>query len=309
MSRRSLQHEAVLAGTGLFTQAACTVRIIPAKSNSGITFVRTDLPGKGPILAHASAISTVPVHPAFESLPPRHTNLQAHGTTVFTVEHILSALAGLGVTDALIELDGPEVPIFDGSAQPFVNVITEAGILDLDGVCVAIVVGESFTVRSGESWITVEPADEGVTYTYELDYGSEYSPDAPIGAQTATWTGQADTFVSQIAPARTFSLEHEAKAMQQLGLFTKFTPAELLVIGPAGPIDNHWRFDNEPARHKLLDLIGDLSLAGAPICAHITAHRSGHALNHDMAKHIASLAEAPRHRPSPRRKSGGPSRH
>ena len=291
MNRRSLQREAILSGLGLFTQAPCTLSIAPAQSKRGITFVRTDLLGTTPIPANARLISTEPVHPAFQNLPPRHTSLHAHGTTVFTVEHILSALAGLGVTDAIIEMDGPEVPIFDGSAQPFVNAITEAGVQDLNAVIAPIVVREPFTVRSEESWITIEPGDDACSYTYELDYGQDAGQDVFIRAQTATWTGQADMYASQVAPARTFSLEHEAKAMQKLGLFTKFTPADLLVIGPAGPIDNHWRFDNEPARHKLLDLIGDLSLAGAPICAHITAHRSGHALNHDMAKHLASLAQ------------------
>ena len=258
MNRRSLQQEAVLAGRGLFTQAHCTLRIAPADSRHGITFVRTDLPGATPIAANARLISAEPVHPAFKDLPPRHTSLHAHATTVFTVEHILSALAGLGVTDAVIEMDGPEVPIFDGSALPFVNAITEAGIQDLDAVIAQIVVREPFTVRGGESWITVEPGDDACSYTYELDYGQDASQDMPIRAQTATWDGQSDSYASNVAPARTFSLEHEAKAMQKLGLFTEFTPADLLVIGPAGPIDNHWRFDNEPARHKLLDLIGDL---------------------------------------------------
>ena len=290
MNRRSLQREATLSGLGLFTQAPCTLRIAPAQSRRGIVFVRTDLPGTSPIAAHASFISSDPVHQAFESLPPRHTNLRADRTTVFTVEHILSALAGLGITDAVIEMDGSEVPIFDGSAQPFVDAVIKAGIQDVDAVIDPLFVGEPFTVRSGESWITIEPAGDGCSYTYELDYGQGDSRDAPIRAQTATWTGEADTYAGQIAPARTFSLENEAKAMQKLGLFTRFTPADLLVIGPAGPIDNHWRFDNEPARHKLLDLIGDLSLAGAPICARITAHKSGHALNHDMARHLASLA-------------------
>jgi UDP-3-O-acyl N-acetylglucosamine deacetylase len=294
MNRRSLQGEVVLAGVGLFTEAACNLRLTAAPAGHGIVFVRGDVQDARPIAANVHAVSTDPIHRAFASLPPRHTILREHTSSVATVEHVLSALAGLGITDALIEMDGPEVPIFDGSAQPFVAALIEAGIRSLDATIEPIVVHESITVQSGERWIKAEPCDERGSYTYELDYGTDEGQVTPIRPQRATWDREPETYIDQIAPARTFSLEDEAKAMQALGLFTTFSPRDLLVVGSAGPIDNAWRFDNEPARHKLLDLIGDLSLAGAPVRAHITAHRSGHALNHEMARALASLHTSPR---------------
>lgn len=288
MIRRSIRSLASRPGIGLFTQASCNLTINPAAAHTGIVFERTGSSATSaatPIKAHISNLSTVPIHPAFTSLPPRNTILSSHNEVVVTVEHVLSALAGLGITDARIELDGPEVPIFDGSSRAIVEMIMQAGVVDLDAQIDPIVVRKAITVRNGEGWITAEPTSGGCSFTYELDYGQ----DSSIHAQTATWSGDTDEYQSLIAPARTFSLEHEAKAMQGLGLFTAFTPKDLLVIGEQGPIDNEWRFENEPARHKLLDLIGDLSLAGAPICAHITAHKSGHALNHEMAKQLAAL--------------------
>ena len=127
--------------------------------------------------------------------------------------------------------------------------------------------------------ITIEPSDTP-SYTYTLDYG----PDSPIAPATAHWAGDPDRFEHEIAPARTFCLEREAQAMRQLGLFEHLSPQDMLVFGPRGPIDNTLRFPDEPARHKLLDLIGDLALAGRPIRAKITAVRSGHALNHAAAR-------------------------
>ena len=201
----------------------------------------------------------------------------------------MSALAALGVTDAIIEIDGPEMPIFDGSAMPFVIQINAVGLKDLDATIDPIIIREPIRVKSGDAWIEASPLSEDATggrplacsYTYELDYG----PNPAIQPQSAAWTA-ADDYARTFAPARTFSLEHEARAMQAAGLFKHLSTHDLLVLGPLGPVDNELRFENEPARHKLLDLIGDLALAGQPLIGQIRAHKSGHTLNHEMARRL-----------------------
>lgn len=268
--------------------------IRPANPGDAIRFRRVDLNNKPEIPATIDCLSDKPVHPAFENLPPRCTTIAAPGdpdASVATIEHVMSALAGLGVTDAIIEIDGPEMPIFDGSAMPFVIQINAVGLKELDATIDPIIIREPIRVESGDAWIEASPADKDTisdsktplacSYTYDLDYG----PNPAIQPQSATWT-TTDDYARTVAPARTFSLEHEARAMHDAGLFKHLSTRDLLVLGPLGPIDNALRFDNEPARHKLLDLIGDLALAGRPIVGQIRAHKAGHALNHALAQRI-----------------------
>ena len=200
---------------------------------------------------------------------------------IATVEHVLSALAGLGISDALILVDGPELPILDGSALPFAMAILDAGIAELDKPIEPIRLPEPITVSRQGASITARPRDlPGCDFVYELDYG----PRSPLVAQRAVWESDSATYCDQIAPARTFCLQSEAESMQKLGLFEHLSPRDMLVIGPDGPLENTLLFDNEPARHKLLDLIGDLALVRRPIQACITATGSGHALNHALAR-------------------------
>ncbi len=273
-------------GLGLFSGSECSCAIEPARAGSGIAFVLSD---GARIPATLDHLSRLPAHPAFAKVPPRHTCLAPAPDAppaVLTIEHALGALAGLGVWDATLTLDGPEVPIGDGSAAPFL------GWRSLPASTpVPAVVREPIRVAStdGSAWIEARPAAAGrpATYRYQLDFGGP----APIGPQSAEWiVGDIDSFVRDVAPARTFSLRAEAEALRALGLFSGFAPADLLVVGDDGePIDNLWRFPDEPARHKLLDLIGDLALVGRPVHADVTAHRSGHALNHELARRIADL--------------------
>lgn len=283
--RRTTTRPVSITGTGLFTgrPAACTIR--PAAAGAGICFRRTDLPGSPTVAALIANLSTAAARPAFEKLPARHTALAGPGVRILTVEHILSALTGLGITDTLIDIEGDELPIGDGSAAPFAERLAEAGITDLSATITPIALDRPLSVSDASgARIDALPA-EAPHYSYHLDYG----PASPIPAQSASWSGDPADYTANIAPARTFCLEHEARAMQALGLFNALTPRDMLVFGPRGPIDNTLRSPNEPARHKLLDLIGDLSLAGRPILARIAANRSGHALNHEMARLLAGL--------------------
>jgi len=278
--RRTLRRPATVRGQALFTGAPATLTFHPAKAGHGLVFLRA----ADRVPAHIDALSSAPVHPAFVSLPPRCTSLRAGEASapVETVEHVLAALAGLGVTDAALELDGPEAPIDDGSAAAFVDAILAAGLEDGAAGVEPIRPARELRVEgdSGAS-ITISPSD-APEYIYDLDYGAA----SPIAAARVRWAGDPDEFAAMIAPARTFCLRHEAEAMAALGLFKNLSPRDMLVIGADGPIDNDYRLEDEPARHKLLDLIGDLALVGRPLCARVHAVRAGHALNHAAARAI-----------------------
>lgn len=278
--RRTLATKASLSGTGLFTSEPSSIAFKPGTNGLTITRAGTSTP----LPVHHSAVSTTPIHPGFADGPPRSTNL-AQGDTLFaTVEHALSALTGLGITDCDIELQGPEVPILDGSAQPFVDVIVQAGPKDLGSTIEPMTIDAPITLKIEDRTITAKPRTQpGWSITYFLDYGDG----AYLEPQAITWDGSPEAYTSTIARARTFCMEHEALALQSAGLFQGLTPADMLVIGKDGPIDNAYRLDNEPAAHKLLDAIGDLTLAGRPIQADIIATKSGHALNHQMARALA----------------------
>ena len=295
--RRTLVAPVAVRGVGLFTERDVRCSIRPGEPGSGLCFRRTDLPDTPTIPAEIGSLASKPVHPAFALIPPRHTAVVSAShpdAIVYTTEHILGALVGLGITDALIELDSAEVPIGDGSAQAFTDAIMASGVRDIGGTrppntIAPLTLAAPVTVTSpdGRSSITAEPIgiDDTPTYRYELDYG----PNAPVPAQAAEWRGGQAAFLADVAPARTFSLAAEAQQMQALGLFRRFSPRDLLVIDEAGtPIDNSWRGESEPARHKLLDLIGDLALVGRPIHARVVAVRAGHALNHAMARALVA---------------------
>jgi UDP-3-O-acyl N-acetylglucosamine deacetylase len=277
--RRTLAAPVEVVGIGLFTGSHATLRIAPAEPGEGLTFRRAG--AEAPIPGRIDALAAPP-----PGAPARNTSLAAApGAAILTVEHLLSALVGLNITEALIEVDGPEIPIGDGSAALFVEAIARAGSRALEGMIEPLTIEREVSVESGGSRITARPRTApGCRYTYELDYGP-----GPIGAQSAAyetdWSGAgAERYAAEVAPARTFCLQAEAEAMRALGLFTSLTPRDMLVFGADGPIDNALRFANEPARHKLLDLIGDLALVGRPLQMEITAVRAGHALNHAMAR-------------------------
>lgn len=287
-------------GAGLFSGRPATVRFLPAAPGEGVTFRRTDLNGHPAIPARIDALCPDPARAGLPAaLRARNTILAspAHpAALVLTTEHALSALAGLGVTDTVVELDGPELPIGDGSAAPFVEALLAAGLASHDGAPEPLVLDRDLTAddpASGAS-ISASPRSEpGCEFVYELDYG----PGAPIPAQRAsivlTPGEDGEAYARDVAPARTFCLAAEAQAMRAMGLFADLSPRDMLVLGPDGPIDNALRFENEPARHKLLDLIGDLALVGRPLRARIVARRSGHALNHALARLLAALGPTP----------------
>lgn len=289
LQRRTLVGAARVSGIGLFTGKQAQVVIKAGAAGDGVVFRRTDLPGA----------PTVPARIQHVVSEQRRTVLQGAAGTgastarIETVEHILSALAGLGITDAHIDVDGPEIPIGDGSAAPFTSELRAAGIAPLPNTSETLTrITAPMTACDRGGQIDILPLDDGrvgCEYIYVLDYG----PGSPIPPQQATFfvaaTSDGAEYEAVVAPARTFSTLAEATVMRQMGMFTQFTPKDLLVIGPDGPVDNALRFANEPAMHKLLDTVGDLSLCGRRIVGRVVATRSGHALNHEMARMLAAL--------------------
>lgn len=274
---RTVAGDARVEGFGLFTDAPARLDIQTAEARSGIVIRR----GQAHAAASIDRLSSRPAHPAFASMSARCTGVDlSDGTPAFTIEHVLSALTGLGITDALLVLEGPEMPILDGSALPFIHAIERVGTRDLPSVAQTPVLEESIVVGDPNGVrVEISPA-RSLSMHFHLDYG----PGSPISRQSAHWDGSPAHYREQIAPARTYCLLHEAEAMRQLGLFARLSPADFVVFGPSGPIENTLRWDDEPARHKLLDLIGDLALAGLPFPAmRVEGFGSGHALHHQAA--------------------------
>ena len=275
--QHTLARDVEVEGAGLFSGRSVKMRMRPSSAGRGVVFHRVDLPGSPEIPALVENVVS----------RPRRTALDVGGASVETVEHCLSAFMGLGLDNVDVELDGPEVPAGDGSAMPFVDAIQSAGLVSQGESRDPLVVTEPVVVRDGEAMISVMPCDEdSVEYVYVLDYGEK----SPIPRQACTWRLAPD-YPTAIAPARTFSTEDHARALWNQGMFQHLTPKDMLVIGEGGPIDNAYRFEDEPVRHKLLDLLGDLSLTGRPIVGRVVAVRSGHRLNQQMAQKLVELDE------------------
>ena len=263
-----------VAGKGLLLGRDATVDIEPAASGEGIVFERTDI--EPPV--------RIPATVAYATDRARRTTIGLGDVSIETVEHLLSAFAGLRIDNALVKIDGPEVPCGDGSALLFVEPLLEAGLVEQDLPRKIFQITEPICLQDGEAMIAAFPShQEGMHVVFDLDYGDASSR---IERQTQAWNSEATSYTDDVAPARTFSLKEEAQALQEQGMCTHLSPDEVLVIGEDGPIDNAYRFENEPARHKILDIIGDLYLAGGPVQGRIVASRSGHALNRKLCKAI-----------------------
>jgi len=266
-------------GFGLMSGAPVTLLIEPAEADHGIVFERVDL--DPPIRIPALVEHCVD--------RPRRTAVANGDAVIETIEHCMAALAGLGVDNALLRVDASELPLGDGSADLFTSAIGAVGLVSQDVDRASIRVTEPIVIEEDGAMIAAFPSKHGgMQVMYELDYGTASDR---IPRQAWSCNLSAGKFLSEIAMARTFSLAEEAQALQEQGLCTHLSPSEVLVIGDDGPIDNEWRFDDEPVRHKVLDLIGDLALAGAPIEGRIVASRSGHALNRCMAVLLRDQAQ------------------
>jgi len=278
--QRTIQDTALVEGPGLFMGEKATVRFRPAPENHGVVFVRADVTEGGEPVRIPAIVTNV-------TKRARRTTLRRGTVSIETCEHCLSAVAGLGIDNLIIEVQGPELPGVDGSAQPYVEALQAAGVVEQDAARRTLVITEPVTVEDGDAMIAALPAENPyMQVLYDLDYGSS----SPIPKQLYAFNASNGDYIHNIAPARTFVLKEEAEALRKSGLGTHLSPDELLVIDSSGPLGNNaFRFDDEPVRHKIVDLIGDLSLIGCPIRGRIVAYKSGHALNHRLARELLKL--------------------
>lgn len=249
-------------GVGLHSGAPVSLRILPAPANSGIVFRRVDLDG-----FEVEAIGRNVARVSYA------TSLMKKGVLISTTEHLLSALVGMRIDNAIIELDNLELPILDGSARPFVDLIKKAGVRKQRRARTYIRILRALEVREGNKFIAVYPAD-----SYSVSYTINF-PHPMIGRETLALELSNGEYVSSIAPARTFGFLHEAEAMRQQGLIRGASDQNALVLTRDGLVNPPLRFPDEFVRHKILDLIGDLALIGRQILGNVVADRAGHAMH------------------------------
>jgi len=277
--QRTIASTATVRGIGYWSGEHVNVEFHPADPFTGIRFVRTDLPAR----------AAIPACVACRRQTPRRTTLAAGAAQVEMVEHVLAALAGMRIDNCEVRVDRAELPGMDGSAQPFVDAIVRAGVVQLDAMRRRLTVRQSVRVEADQAWIEARPTDEpGLIVRYELDY----APHPAIGRQSIELAVTPQAFRSELAPSRTFLLRDEARWLQAQGRARHVSPRELLVFDEDGPIQNQLRFADECVRHKTLDVVGDLALAGMDICAYVVCHRSGHQLNAELVDRL--LAEEQR---------------
>ncbi len=271
--QRTLARPAEVRGIGYLTGQDVRLRFRPAPASTGVVFVRTDL---GPHACVPAAVEHV-------TGTQRRTTLGQPPVCIGLVEHVLAALNGLHIDNCVIELDAPEPPGLDGSAGAFVRALTEAGIIVQPERRTLWSVDRPVIVGARDATLALHPAQgPGLRVTYLLDYGLR----SPIGRQMFTADVTPAAFRREIATCRTFLLEEEAHALRQQGLGSRTQVTDLLVYGPRGPIGNRLRFADEPARHKVLDILGDLALLGHDLCGHVVGYRSGHPLNVELVRQL-----------------------
>jgi UDP-3-O-[3-hydroxymyristoyl] N-acetylglucosamine deacetylase len=251
--------------------ASVRLRFRPAPPSTGVVFVRTDLRPVQQIAARVHQVTAT----------QRRTTLGHGHAQVALVEHVLAALAGLRIDNCFVEVNAPEPPGFDGSAQRFVEALRQAGVLLQPARRAIWYVDSPVAVAQNGATLTLHPTPcDRLTITYLLDYGLN----SPIARQSHTERITPESFANELAACRTFILEAEITELRRQGLGMRTTTADLLVFGPRGPVDNRLRYANEPARHKILDLVGDLALLNHDLHGHLVAYRSGHQLNVDLVR-------------------------
>ncbi|WP_204138912.1 UDP-3-O-acyl-N-acetylglucosamine deacetylase [Halomicronema sp. CCY15110] len=270
--QQTLAQPVTQSGVGLHSGVEVQVRITPAPPHTGRIFRRSDLPEQPAIPARVGAVGQTLLS----------TELGSGAATVRTVEHLLAALVSLGIDNANIEVTGPEMPLLDGSAQPWATAIAAAGQQPQEAERPEIVVTEPLWVRDQDAFVVAMPA-AATRLTYGIDFEV-----APIGNQWHSWAPDAGTFATEIAPARTFGLAHQIEYLRSQGLIKGGSLENALVCDRDGWVNPPLRFDNEPVRHKLLDLLGDLSLLGTLPRAHIMAYKASHHLHVQLAQAIAA---------------------
>lgn len=276
LRQRTIKAGIKATGIGLHTGTKVTMSLRPAPSDTGIVFRRVDLAAPADIKASAEAVTDTRLCSALES----------NGAKVATVEHLMSALAGLGIDNLYIDLSGPEVPIMDGSAAPFVFLLQSAGLEELNAPKKFFRVRRAIEVRDGDKWARFDPYD-GFRLTFSIIF------DHPVfdrAGQTITVDLAETSYVKEVARARTFGFVQDVEAMRSAGLALGGSLDNAVVLDEYRILNSDGlRYADEFVKHKVLDAIGDLYLVGHPLIGAFSAHKSGHALNNQLLR--ATLAE------------------
>lgn len=270
-AQHTLRAPVTVSGVGVHSGAAARLTIGPAPAGSGIVFVRTDETGRDNVVPAAwDRVTETRLCTVIEN---------AAGVRVSTVEHVLSALCALGVDNARIEIDGPEIPIMDGSAIAFLNAVEQAGLQPQSAPRRVLVVQEAVTFRDGDKYATLRPAS-APSYAFDIDFDN-----ALIGRQSFDHAFSLETYRRDIASARTFGFLHEVEQLRKMGLARGGSLENAVVVDGARVMNPEGlRFPDEFVRHKILDAVGDLYLAGMPILGRYEAHKAGHALNNHLLR-------------------------
>jgi len=272
--RRTLRRDVGCTGIGLHCGRPVRLRLRPAPAEHGIRFLRTDVG------------ITIPATLAHIGAQDHATTLLRDGFSVGTVEHLLAALLALGVDDVLVELDGPEVPILDGSAAPFVILLHEAGLRPLAVPRLHLRVLQPVEVVRGAKSVRLSPAERfEVRYTIGFDHPL-------LRHQAHTARISARSFTEAIAPARTFGFLRDVELLRKSGLALGGSLENAVVIGETGVLNNKLRFEDEFVRHKILDAVGDLALLGRPLLGRVDAVKAGHALHAAVAQKLLATPSA-----------------
>lgn len=272
--QKTISGEISLSGIGLHT--ACRVKVVlkPAEADAGVNFIRIDLPGKPLLKANLENLLSA-------EKSPRRTSLSKEGVEIHTIEHLMSALAGLGIDNLNVEIDNNELPGLDGSSLNYLEALLKAGVKELAVERRYFELKEPISLEeAGASIMTVPAQDFKVSYTLSYDHPL-------LKEQFMETVITPDSFIKEIAPARTFCLESEAALLQKQGLGKGANYENTLVLGKDGVVGNKLRFANECLRHKILDLLGDLHVLGYPLKCHIISLKSGHSLNLKLMEMIS----------------------
>jgi UDP-3-O-acyl N-acetylglucosamine deacetylase len=277
-NQRTIAGPVAVRGIGYWSGRDVRVEFLPAEADTGIVFVRDDLEGCPSVAATIENWLETPLR----------TNLRRGSVRVDMVEHVMAALAGLQIDNCQLRVNQPEMPGCDGSSLPLVEALRAAGIAEQNAARPQRIIRQIIRLGNQQSWIEARPCCSGETILQaELDYGSEN----PIGRQSLEISLSPESFRHELAASRTFVFQREAAALRERGLGQRVTCHDLLVFGPQGPIDNQLRFPDECVRHKLLDMVGDLALAGCDLIGRFVAYRGGHRLNAELVRAVLAQGE------------------
>jgi len=277
-TQRTIARAVSLAGFGFWSGRDVKLEFRPAEPDTGIVFVRCDLAEPVRIKAR--------VENRLES--PRRTTLRTGGASVEMVEHVMAALAGLQIDNCEVWVDEAEMPGFDGSSLPFVEALDSAGVVEQSSARPRLIVANVTRLGDDDSWVEARPSTSGgLSVKFRLDYGTGNA----IGRQTLQLPVTPESFRRELAPSRTFVLQEEAEWLVSRGLGKRATYQNVLVFDKDGPLENTLRYRDECVRHKTLDLVGDLALAGCDLVGHFIAHRSGHRLNAELVRALLNEEE------------------